>query len=557
MSEAQFDIDVAADTDSSTSFTHKRVNEVYTRRSDGQVPSNLADTSDEVDPRKLTKRPTVDRIRWLYRTSIGGTIVDKPVADAFKHGFEIKNASRDVRSRLDNLDFVTTFIEAYQKSRRDGFSLLYMVLDDNTQGVQYDPMDEDATVRDIKKLEIHTIDDLAHFDGDHGVVPANADADPIRELGYDNYDIRPTGIVMDTDETSETYKEPLGYLIGEPNWIDNTEPADDVKFFHRNRFLHIAVNRTVDGDLYDATLGKYEGDSVLISVYDILNGLKKGNWSMMQTIFRYAAKLYHVELPEDADQEDYDNAIEEMDNLNAKSEIVTPSGYEISDYQTDGQLQPREYFDVLFDQICASVEMTKSVLFGTQSGTVSGSETDIKNYFNQVERLRNERLDSLMKKFAEMMFRLTDNRTGEQYTADFEIEWGPLFKLSDMDKVERATRLMQTVSQGVDTFVMTPMEARQVLQQEWAEVDIDWNDDFTDEEVQFLQSLNVHQQGAETAEEKTEGEIKGGAPRQGQNGGGQELGNKTSSPNPVSQSDSLSDRDVDRIARRIAEIQSE
>jgi len=96
-----------------------------------------------------------------------------------------------------------------------------------------------------------------------------------------------------------------------------------------------------------------------------------------------------------------------------------------------------------------------------------------------------------------------------------------------------------------------------VLQQEWAEVDIDWNDDFSEEEVQFLQSLNVHQQGAETAEEKTEGEIKGGAPRAGQNGGGMESGTQTASEDPVSQSDSLTDRDVDRIAQRIVEIQSE
>jgi phage-related protein (TIGR01555 family) len=477
------------------------------------------------------------------------------VADAFKHGFDIKNNSRDVRSLLDGLDFTKNFIEAYQKARRDGFSLLYMVLDDDSRGVQYDPMASSVTVRDVKKLEIHTIDNLARYDSSHGVVPAGADADPIENLDYDQYEIRPTGIVMDTDEMSDTYKEPLGYLIGEPNWIDNTNPATDVKFFHRNRFLHLTVNRTVDGDLTDPTLGKYEGDSVLVNVYDILNGLKKGNWSMMQTIFRYAAKLYHVELPEDADKEDYNNATQEMDNLNAKSEIVTPSGYEIQDYQTDGQLQPREYFDVLFDQICASVEMTKSVLFGTQSGTVTGSETDIKNYFNQVERLRNEEFEHLIHTFVEMVYQLTDNRTENEYTAEFDIEWGPLFKLSDMDKVERATRLMQTVSQGVDTFILTPMEAREVLQQEWADVDVDWTDDFTDEEVQFLQSLNVHQQGAETAQEKTEGEIKGGAPRQGQNGGGRERGTTNSTEDPTSQSDALSDRDVERIAQRLSEIQ--
>jgi len=552
---SEFEIDVAEPTtDNTTTFSHKRVNSVYTRRSDGQSASQLGDSADEVDARKLTSRPTINRIRWLYRSSIGKTIVDKPVADAFKHGFEIKETNRDVRGRLNGLDFTSTFIDAYQKARRDGFSLLYMVLDDNTSGVQYDPMDENATVRDVKKLEIHTVDDLARYDSSQGVIPAGAEADPIEQLDYDDYQIRPTGIVMDTDEMSDTYKEPLGYLVGEPNWIDNTDPTEDVKFFHRNRFLHISVNTTVDGDLEDPTLGKYEGDSVLLNVFDILNGLKKGNWAMMQTIFRYAAKLYHVELPEDADEEDYENATEEMDNLNAKSEVVTPFGYEIQDYQTDGQLQPREYFDVLFDQVCASVEMTKSVLFGTQSGTVTGSETDIKNYFNQVERMRNEQFTRLIKAFVERIFRLTDNRTGEQYTAEFEVQWGPLFKLSGLDKAERITRMMQTVSQGVDTFILTPMEARSILQQEWSDIDMDWSDEFSDEEIQFLESLNVHQQGGETAEEKAEGQIAGGAPRAGQNGGGMEQGTQTASEQPTA--DGLSDRDVERIAKRITELQN-
>jgi len=550
-----FDIDVGdphVTTDTSTSFSHKRLTEVYSRRSDGQ-DKTLADTSDEVDPRKLVDTPSLNDIRWLYRTSIGGTIVDKPVSDAFKHGFDIKNNARDVQSLIDDLNFVDVFIDAYQKARRDGFSLLYYVLEDNSDGVMYDPLADDVTVNSIRKLAIHTIDDLARFDASHGVIPANADADPIRDLEYDEYQIRPTGIVMDTDPQSETYKEPLGYLIGEPDWIDNTDPTDDVKFFHRNRFIHLTVNTTADGDLSDPTLGEYEGDSVLLQSYNILKGLKKGNWAIMQTLFRYAAKLYHVELPEDADQEDYDNAIESMDNLNAKSEIVTPNGYSIEDYQTDGQLQPREYFDVLFDQICANNEMTKSVLFGTQSGTVSGSETDIKNYFNMVERLRNIVFTTIIKEFVERSYQLQDNRTGNQYEAQFQIEWGPLFKLSEIDMAERTARLVQTVSQGIDNFILTPMEARTILQQEWVDVDIDWSDEFTDEEVEFLESLNVHQQGGETEAEKLEAqEMMGGMPRQGQNGGGMEQGTTTASENPTA--DSLDSADVDAIANRVVEL---
>jgi hypothetical protein len=359
---------------------------------------------------------------------------------------------------------------------------------------------------------------------------------------------------MDTDPTSETYKEPLGYLIGKPDWVDKAEPVDSVKFYHRNRFLHHVENTTVDGDLDDESLGRWEGDSILVSAYHLLRGLKKGNWSLMQTIFRYAAKLYHVELPEDADDDDWEEANENMQNMNAKSELITPAGYEIQDFQTDGQLQPEEYFDTIFEQICATSEMTKSVLFGTQSGTVSGSETDIKNYFNKVERMRQTDFDEDLHRFVNRVVGLVDGRASSEYDLDFGVEWGPMFKLSELDNAERLSRIMQTLSAGINDFVLTPMEAREILQEEWSEVNIDWQEEFTEEEKEWLENLNVAQMGTEAVLKNNEGQEMEGNPRVGQNGGGMEQGQQTASENPTS--DSLSNRDVDRIAERVADIMS-
>jgi hypothetical protein len=310
----------------------------------------------------------------------------------------------------------------------------------------------------------------------------------------------------------------------------------------------------VDADLDQDALGKWEGDSTLVSVYHLLRGLKKGNWSLMQTIFRYAAKLYHVELPEDADDEDWDEANENMKNLNAKSEIITPHGYEMDDFQTDGQLQPEEYFDVIFEQVCAGTEMTKSVLFGTQSGTVSGSETDIKNYYNKVQRIRQTTFTEDMHRVVNRSVSLVDGRASSDYDLDFEVKWGPMFKLSELDNAERLSRIMQTLSAAVNDFILTPEEARAILQEEWAEADIDWTDEFSEAEREWLQSLNVAQMGAEVAwPEGEEGEEMEGNPRVGQNGGGMEQGQQTASNQPNTDKN-LSNRDVDRIAERVSEM---
>jgi hypothetical protein len=551
----EFDIGVSAETDATTSFELGRVathqySERTAERTAG-VGSEEGDSADEIDPRRLMGDPTVNKMRWLYRTSLAQTLVNKPVDDAFKNGYEIEHdGNRDIQSLLDGLDWEQHYKDVKKKARRDGFALSFFVLEDNSDGVWEDPMKDDVIVRSVKKLEIETLDSLATFKASHDAIPAGADADPLEGLPHDDYEIRPTGIVMDTDPTSETYKEPLGYLIGPKDWIEEHDPSG-VKFYHRNRFIHHVENRTVDGDIEDDSLGRWEGDGVLVSSYHLLDGMKKGNWATMQTVFRYAAKLYHVALPEDADEDDWEQANENMQNLNAKSELVTPAGYEIDDFQTDGQLDPEPYFDVLFEQVCASNEMTKSVLFGTQSGTVSGSETDIKNYFNKVERMRHGSIDRDMHKFVNKSIQLVDNRASGDYDLDFTIEWGPLFQLSQLDRAEQLSRTMGTLASAINNFILTPEEAREILKEEWADVDIDWSDSFSEEETDFLKTLNIAQLGTEAALPDGEGGSDGN-PEVGQNGGGMEQGQQTASEQP--ETDGLSRRDIDRIAERTVEI---
>jgi len=550
----EFDVEVTAD--STTSYEERRVSthEYSTEtavETDGPQ-TDVGDSATEVEPRRIMADPTINDIRWLYRTSWAGTIVDKPVDDAFKNGFTIKSdGNRDIKSMLNEHEWVDHYRDVKKKSRRDGFALTYFVLEDDSSDVFENPMSEDVTVSDIKKLEAITLDDLARYETSHGAIPAGAEADPLEELEYDEYEIRPTGIVMDTNPQSSTYKEPLGYLIGPPEWIDEADVLDRVKFYHRNRFIHHVENTAVDGDLETPTLGRYEGDSELVSSYHLLRGMKKGNWALMQTIFRYAAKLYHVALPENANEDDWQQANENMQNLNAKSELITPDGYEITDFQTDGQLQPEEYFDVIFDQICAGNEMTKSVLFGTQTGTVSGSETDIKNYFNKVERLRQTTFTTDMQRFVSMVVNLSDGRTSGDYDLNFEVEWGAMFKLSELDNAERISRVMQTISAAINDFVLTPDEARTILQEEWADVDIDWEDEFSDEEREYLETLNVAQMGTEKVLENNEEFQNQGNPRVGQNGGGMEQSQSTASENPTADTMQLSKSDKDDIVEMI------
>jgi hypothetical protein len=157
-----------------------------------------------------------------------------------------------------------------------------------------------------------------------------------------------------------------------------------------------------------------------------------------------------------------------------------------------------------------------------------------------------------MQEFVSHAIKLVDNRTNEEYDTEFDVEWGPLFKLSELDAAERLSRVMQTVSAAINNFILTPSEARSILQEEWADIEIDWKSDFSEEEREWLKTLNVAQMGTEAALPADQSnKIESGNPRVGQNGGGMEQGQQTASEQPTS--DGLTDREMDQIAERVAE----
>ncbi len=491
----------------STSGSTKSVYEDSKRNTIG---TTAGDSADEIDPRKLHKTPQLNLIRWLYRNSIAKTLIDKPVDDVFKNGFNVKHDNtKQVKDTLDEFDFIEKYKSALKKSRRDGFSLLFGVLRDNSNGVEEKP----DTVTSIKELRILTIDDLTDTE------PTDIlDELPEKYEYPKDIEILEEGVVVSKLFDDEYYEKPIGYVV------EVNKDTNKTKFIHESRTLKFTHNREVDGDIDKKVYGNIVGDSIIQSCVYLLKALEKGNWAIMQTVYRYSSQLYVAELPEDANEEDQNQADEKLQNLNAKSSVTLPHGYDIDSHGTDGQLDPRNYFDIVFEQICASTEMTKTVLFGTQSGTVSGSETDIKNYFNQVKRMRDRRINNDIHRFIEWVANLDwakgVNKPIHNLALDFDIEWNPLFKLSELDGAEVLRTVLNALQMGINSFIISPQEARTIIQEKFDEIKLD---DLSEDEKDLLKEINLTQIGVQS-------EAKGN--RQKQNGGGRERGDDLNSTQP-------------------------
>lgn len=500
-----------------------------------QLQTQRGDSADEVDPRKLLRDPTISELRWYYRRTLGRVLVEKPVKDAFKNGFDLidedgEGNPEEARQLLEEPRFENgsgggDIIDAYKsaqiKARRDGFALLFFIVDDDSEGPHVSPVGEDVTVNGVPKAKVWSIDrltDTASGQAHEQIQQAYPDLDK------SDYEVRKTGIVVDSRLSSPTYREPLGYIV------DSTPHS---QFVHKDRVQHYTWNTEVDGDYrrgstirrygpHVDTLGEWEGDPVLLASYDLVKGLSKGNWAIMQALFRNAAHMYSVKVPRNVDDDEWTAANRMTENITAKSALTFPdTEYEIEQHESGNELEPSSHYDVIFDQICAVHEMTRSVLFGTQSGTVSGSETDIKNYFSKVERLRGNRFETEVIGIIEQLKRIIDGRTSEAYDYDgVALDWGPLFKVDSEARIGMWQTAAQTVTTLIGQYALTPDEARALLSEEFVEIDLD---DLTESQMDELDRIRLATSGQGEQALASEGEYTN-APETNPRQGGQEGG---------------------------------
>lgn len=512
-------------TDTTTSSYKSSEDDTYVDSSDESVSTNKADSTDDVEIDRLVGQVSLDDLRWVYRNTFASVIVDKPVEDAFKHGFEIRgDPTTKVGELLETTNWVDEYKRARKKARRDGFALLHVIFEDDAEG-PWVPV-SDSNVTGVTRVKPVTVDNLADSASDGRIIDQIPDdLDEYEDFDdHNDIEVRESGIVVDRRPFSPNYGDPIGYVLDR---VDDTRR--DGTFIHESRVQHFVYNDTVDvtykgkNDNGEEYLGRWEGDSILQPAYHYIKASFKGTWAIAQTLFRYSSPLYEIRLPDRINDPDtVDDIRKEWRGLNSMAEAVIPPDFELDLHSTEGNLEPEEYFDVIFDEICASTEMTKSVLFGTQTGTTTGSETDIKNYFNQVERFRRNTVEDDINEFVRMVMR-ANKSVVPTFAMAYRIQWPELFRLNPLDEAERWNRVMNTLNQAANQFFITPNEGREILSEMLnEEYDIELEGDLDESDFEMLENLQMAQVGAETTGEKSEGN-----PRVGNNGGGMEQGQTT------------------------------
>jgi hypothetical protein len=437
----------------------------------------------------------LNEIRYYAREGpYGPTIINKPVDDAFKHSFEIKGDNTEGNQNVGKIQetlkqIVPQYKLAKKKSRRDGLAVLMHLVSDGTQSVSDPIQTDDGT---FEGFQLWTVDNLSDEITDHEVADNVEKVEPNQV--YVTEGREDGGVAIVDDISHPDHGEVIGYGIRER---DDSESLHDAQFVHADRCHHFVHGEEVDGQLGNNATGEHIGESVLTPILQPLKAAQLGFWSIKEILRRYSAPLHAVEPPESWSMEDYDDAEDKMGDISMASDAVLPPGAELSVAEGVSEFDPEPYYDTLVKPICAGTMFTKSVLEGTQTGSVSGSETDVKGYFSNVNVFRQQEIESDLREIAKKIS--TYDQSAIPRVASVEsvkFDWNPLFKVSSLEQAEGAVSLVTAATNGVKNYVLTPDEARSLVEEEWATFDINVDlDDLTEDQMDTLDRININEAG--------------------------------------------------------------
>lgn len=134
-----------------------------------------------------------------------------------------------------------------------------------------------------------------------------------------------------------------------------------------------------------------------------------------------------------------------------KFEQVTPSFQGIA-----------ELIDQFATQISGATNIPIVRLFGQSPAGFSTGETDLRNYYDDVNKLQENVLRPQLNKLFEVISRSV---LGDRLPEDFEFEFNPLWTLSDNEKSEIGGRDLTTISGGVTAGIIDkPLALKELLQ---------------------------------------------------------------------------------------------
>lgn len=338
------------------------------KKDNKDVDTNNEDLFQFTSSSSLYPAFTDQRAVELYQyNGIAFKACERYVGDVLKDNYEIKGG---IQSIEEELDLKSILLLASKFAYRDGYSLLYLKFTDSGN------FEDEITAKQTPvKLEVI-----------------------------------PKSWVLKTPDDVDIKGERLNYYE-----IYTKQGADTIEI-HKSRIVQINFRNDKNSMYMPAWRSLWMTDLTM--------------WNVGQAYFRTAGGMYHM--IKKAKGRARDLSIKKMKNdkdvpkIDSSTLLITDENTELKNVGIGGGFpDPQKSYEIPLTTAATGLKIPWQLLIGTNAGAVTGSETNIKEYFSMVQNFR--------KIWVRDLINLIEEMSGLQKS---EITFGTLFEETDLEKAE-------------------------------------------------------------------------------------------------------------------------
>ncbi len=385
-----------------------------------------------------TRRVTNYReLLLLYRDDpMSQASIKKKSKDLFEAGFEIIGAEQELKEEMEKFIRDKDVRMAWQFSRAARDALIY--------GNGF--------------LEIEFQNDVNVDD---------AAAEPIGDDIPALHNINPENIVVIEDDRvdSETYGRITGYFSMPPTggiahtntFLTVTETHQNIyarrgKRLHPDRIIHI---------MFDTVGDSNTGISSLEPAFNIMKSKIAADQALGVIITRFSKPILEAIIKKGAKPGEIRKAQRMLSAMNKTPDKISYIAHdEFLEFKIPGMgnkaLRPKEYYDILIDQLSIQFGVPKRLLIGTEAGTISGSELNLVAYFQSIESDQKTVIKPLI---MQLLNSWHEARFGSPLPKEIDIEFGGLYA-DEIAAIKTSMLGMQTLVMAYQSGLITIEAAR-------------------------------------------------------------------------------------------------
>lgn len=375
------------------------------------------------DRRKLAEKDLID----LYASNrIIQNIIDIPAEDMTKNWITFKTEDEDLRTavmdKLRDLNARQAFMDQrrYERLHGDGFISIGAV--ESQKFELSDPLLPERLKR-IDYIHAFSKRKVSHF--------------------YPNED-------MFSPSYGEVEYFQMNRLSRVGEQIAGSSIQDRV---HRSRLFHDQTRRLED---------EYEGQSLLESMYDVLTVFDTSLWSVGQMLYDFTFKKYNSDAVTGLSKEDKQETAMLMDFMFRTEGLAMLGKDEQLSKESTSVQGIDQLLTFVWETLAGAARMPKSVIKGQESGTITGAQYDVLNYYMRISSQQENELRPMIERLIRLILWADDEVGGriDPDSFDWEVTFNPIWDVDKKTDAEIRKIMAEVDEKYILNQVLTSDEVR-------------------------------------------------------------------------------------------------